>query len=250
MLAEAHVGTSGFAFREWVGRVYPRGAAASQLLPSYAQRLSAVEVVTTYTRLPNLEQMLSWAQSVPPGFEFCFKAPNRISHELGDRGARSLGAFFALIEPLSDHLGPILLQVPESVQADRHALSAFLVHAPEGLPLAFDFHHPTWHDEATLRLLSAHECALVLTDRGEGFPRLEVTAGFAYVRIRRGDDRGEAVDDAIADWSERLAILTRRGIGVHAFLQHDRRGGAVERAMRLSSLLRAESDPTAESLSS
>jgi uncharacterized protein YecE (DUF72 family) len=242
MLADAHVGTSGFAYREWIGTVYPRGSPASQLLPLYAERLPAVEIVTTYTRLPPLEQVAAWAQSVPPGFEFCFKAPNRIAHDLGLKGARGMAAFLDVVEPLGDHLGPILLQVPESVPADRHALSTFLQQMPQGLRLAFDFQHPSWRDEATLRLLSSHESALVLTDHGEGAPRLEVTADFTYVRIRRDDDRLEGQSDAIAEWSERLGLLSRRGLDIYAFLKHDRRGAALDRAQRLASLLRSESD--------
>jgi uncharacterized protein YecE (DUF72 family) len=239
MLAEAQVGTSGFAYREWVGTVYPRGTVVSQQLPLYAQRLPAVEIASTYTRTPSPEQVASWAASVPPGFEFCLKAPNRVGLELGVKGARLLGGFLEVIEALDDHLGPLLVQVPESMKADRHALSAFLAQVPRELRLAFDLHHPSWHDEATLRLLSSHEAALVLTDNGEGAPRLQVTAGFTYVRIRRDDDRADA---AIDEWAERLSLLTRRGLDVHAFLKHDRRGRSVDRAMRLASLLRSGSE--------
>jgi len=84
--------------------------------------------------------------------------------------------------------------------------------------------------------LARRRHATVLTDAGEGPPRLEITASFTYVRIRR--EEGEAIDA----WAERLALLTRRGIDVYAFLKHDRRGLAVDRAMRLSSLLRAGSE--------
>jgi len=129
-----------------------------------------------------------------------------------------------------------VIDVPPGFKADRHALSAFLQQMPEGLRLAFDFHHPSWHDDATLRLLSAHDAALVLTDEGDGAPPLTLTAGFTYVRIRRDDDRPELIDQ----WAERLGLLLRRGVDVFAFLKHDRRGLAVDRAMRLSSLLRTE----------
>ncbi len=101
--------------------------------------------------------------------------------------------------------------------------------------VAFEFRHPSWHDDATLRLLSAHDAALVLTDYGDAVPRLEVTASFTYVRIR-------SEDEAMNSWAERLGLLTRRGVDVYAFLKHDRKGLAVERAMRLSALLRAEGD--------
>jgi uncharacterized protein YecE (DUF72 family) len=239
MLAEAQVGTSGFAYREWVGAVYPRGATASQLLPLYAQRLPAVEIASTHTRLPSLEQVAAWAASVPSGFEFCLKAPNRVGFDLGIRGARALAVFLEVVERLDDHLGPILVQVPETVKEDRHALASFLAQMPAGLRLAFDLHHPSWRNEGTLRLLSQHEAALVLTDWGDGSPRLEVTASFTYVRIRRDEEREDA---AVDEWAERLAHLVRRGIDVHAFVKHDRRGRAVDRAMRLASLLRSESE--------
>ena len=75
MLAEARIGTSGFAYREWMGSVYPRGATAAQLLPLYAERLPAVEIVSSFTRLPSTEQLASWAASVPQGFQFALKAP-------------------------------------------------------------------------------------------------------------------------------------------------------------------------------
>ena len=109
---------------------------------------------------------------------------------------------------------------------------------PEDLRVAFEFHHPSWHDDATLRLLSEHEAALVLTDLGAGAPPLTITAGFTYVRIRRDDDRPEAIDE----WAEKLGLLARRGIDVYAFLKHDRRGLSVDRAARLAALLRTESD--------
>ena len=238
MLGEARIGTTGFAYRDWVGSVYPRGATAGQLLPIYAERLNAVEIASTNNRAPSPELLASWAAAVPPGFQFALKAPNRAGHELGAGKvvARALAPFLDALERLGDSLGPMLVQVPITVKADRHALSSFLSSLPEDLRVAFDFHHPSWRDDATLRLLSQHEAALVLTDHGEGAPRLDLTAGFTYVRIRRDDDRQEAMDE----WAERLGLLARRGVDVYAFLKHDRKGLAVERALRLSALCRAE----------
>jgi uncharacterized protein YecE (DUF72 family) len=246
MLADARVGTTGYAYREWMGSVYPPGAAASQLLPIYAQRLPTVEIASTFTRLPPPEQVAAWAQSAPPGFQFALKAPGRVSQELGagKPAARSFAAFVESVADLGDRLGPILVQVPESLKTDRRPLAEFLRAVPEGLRLAFEFKDATWHDDATLRILSAHEAALVLTDSGDELPRLELTAGFTYVRIRR-DNLGP---ELTAAWAERLALLTRRGVDVYAYLKHDRRGVAVEHAMRLSSLLRTEYEVGAQAV--
>lgn len=239
MLGETRIGTSGFAYKEWVGHVYPSGASPGQMLPLYAERLAAVELVAGLSRAPGTELLESWAASVPPGFEFAVKAPPRLGVELssGKNAVRAMAAFMEVAEHLGDALGPVLIQVPRTRTADRHALARFLDALPEGLRVAFDFRHRSWLDDATLRLLSAHEAALALTDDGEGAPRLELTANFTYVRIRRDDDNLEAIDQ----WAERLAVMTRRGVDVYAFVKHDRKGLAVDRAMRLASLLRTES---------
>ena len=246
MLAEARVGTSGFAYREWIGSVYPPGAAPSELLQYYARKLSTVEIAATSSRMPQAEQLAAWAAAVPAGFQFALKLPTRIGAEfrLAKSAGRSLGAFIEAAEELGEHLGPILVQLPAAFPVDRTALNEFLRAAPRGVRLAFEFHHPSWHEDATMRVLSAHNAALVLSDHGEGAPRLELTADFAYVRIRRDDDR----PDAWAEWAERLAMLTRRGVDVYAFLKHDRKGLAVERALRLSTLLRNESDVSEQPL--
>lgn len=235
MLAEARVGTSGFAYREWIGHFYPPEAAPQQLLPMYAQRLSGVELVN----LPS-GVAAEWADAVPPGFQFALKAPNRVAADLAaGRGVgRAMGTFLEAAVGLGEALGPVLIQVPESRPADRRALASFLSGLPQGLRVAFEFRHPSWREDATLRLLSAHDAALVITDDGDAAPPLLLTAGFAYVRIRGDGDR----EDLIDAWAERLGALARRGIDVYAFLQHDRRGLAVDRAMRLATLLRAESE--------
>ena len=234
MLAEARVGTSGFAYREWVGHVYPPEATSEQLLPLYAQRLSSVEV-----SLPPPERADSWAAAVPPGFQFAVKAPTRVASELtsGKGPARAWHAFLDVASNLGESLGPVLIQVPASRSADRHALASFLAALPEGLRVAFEFKHRSWHNDATLRMLSAREAALVLTDDVAGPPRIELTAGFTYVRLRSDEDRPEAIDA----WAGRLGLLARRGVDVYCFLRHDRSGLAVDRAMRLSALVRAES---------
>lgn len=234
MLAEAHVGTSGFAHREWVGNVYPPEAVPHQLLPMYAERLSAVELNALP---PDLAE--NWAASVPPSFQFAVKAPGRVASELlsGKGPSRAMAAFVEIAARLGDALGPVLVQVPASRGADAHALRSFLEALPAGLRVAFEFRHPSWRQDAILRLLSLHEAALVLNDEGLGAPRIELTAGFTYVRIRQDDDAPQAIDE----WAERLGSLSRRGIDVYAFLKHDRRGLAVDGAMRLASLLRTES---------
>src|SRR5437879_8159424 len=181
---------------------------------------------------------------VTTGFEFALKRPGRIDVRAGRGAARSVAALLEAAAPLEQRLGPILVQLPHSVTADRAALNDFLRAVPEGVRMALELRHPSWHTEAVLRVLSAHNAALVLADHGEGPPRLVLTADFAYVRIRREDDSNDVWDR----WAERLAMLTRRAIDVYAFLKHDRRGVALERSRRLAVMLRAEDAQSAQQL--
>jgi uncharacterized protein YecE (DUF72 family) len=233
MLGEARVGTSGFSYREWVGSVYPPGLTQQQMLALYASQLTTVEI---QSRLPDAPTLAAWSEAVPPGFEFALKLPGRVDVRAGKVAARALGTLLDLAEPLGERLGPILVQFPHTATADRVALNEFLRAVPEGVRLALELRHPSWQTEAVLRVLSAHNAAMVLADHGSGPPRIELTADFAYVRIRRDDD----AEDVWSKWAERLAILTRRGVDVYAFLKHDRRGMALERARRLAMLLRVE----------
>jgi uncharacterized protein YecE (DUF72 family) len=246
MLAEARVGTSGFLFREWIGAVYPEGLHPAEMLAVYARRLTTVEISSPPLRSPNPQTFAQWASAVPPGFEFALKTPHQIGRDLrAPRTAlRVLEGFLGAAEELGEHLGPLLLQVPHAVEEDRNALRDFLSGAPRELRLAFEFRHPSWQSAGTLRVLSAHNAALVLADHGSGPPRIELTADFTYVRIRRDDDKGTPWEE----WAERLAALTRRGIDVYSYLKHDRRGLSIERARRLAALLRTQYESSEQPL--
>jgi uncharacterized protein YecE (DUF72 family) len=241
MLAEARVGTSGFSYREWVGTIYPPGLTQTQTLALYASQLGGVEI---QSRLPDPGTLATWAEAVPPGFEFALKLPGRVDLRAGKAAARAIGALLDAAAPLQQRLGPILVQLPHTATADRAALIEFLRGVPEGVRLALELRHPSWHTEAVLRVLSAHNAALVLADHGEGPPRLTLTADFAYVRIRHEEESQEVW----SRWAERLAALTRRAVDVYAFLKHDRKGLSLERSRRLAMMLRAEDAHSAQQL--
>ena len=120
MLAEARVGTSGFSYREWVGTVYPAGLSEAQTLALYASQLGAVEV---QSRLPDEATLEDWAEAAPPGFEFALKLAGRIDVRAGRGAARAVRALLEVAAPLEERMGPILIQLPHSVTADRSALN-------------------------------------------------------------------------------------------------------------------------------
>src|SRR4051812_44476279 len=75
-----YVGTSGFAHKEWKGKFYPRDLSAKQMLHYYGERFPAVEINSSFRRMPTASVLSTWASEVPGDFQFAIKAPMRITH--------------------------------------------------------------------------------------------------------------------------------------------------------------------------
>ena len=63
-----HVGTSGYAYKEWKGRFYPQDISAKEMLSFYSSRFDAVEINNTFYRMPSKELLTRWAAQVPEDF--------------------------------------------------------------------------------------------------------------------------------------------------------------------------------------
>jgi uncharacterized protein YecE (DUF72 family) len=213
-------GTSGFAYREWIGPFYPEGLPAAQMLRFYAGRLPAVEINNTFYRMPNPALLESWAAQVPEGFRFVLKASQRITHrkrlrDVGEETAYLLRTAAAL----GRKLGPILFQLPPNLGLDLERLDRFLELLPPGTRAALEFRHPAWRDPAVHERLRARDVALVTVDAEDGPGECEpATAGFGYLRLRRP---GYAREE-LADWVNRIATA---GFGeVFVFFKHEDAG--------------------------
>src|SRR5688572_8988141 len=105
-------GTSGFSYKEWLGRFYPEKLPAKQMLAHYALRLPIVEINNTFYRMPNEAAIAAWRAEVPDSFRFAVKVPRRISHikrlrDCGEDMAFLLGA----LRGLDPCLGSLLVQL-------------------------------------------------------------------------------------------------------------------------------------------
>ena len=75
-----HVGTSGFAHKEWKGKFYPEKISPKDMLRFYSGRLNTVEINNTFYHMPRESVLTSWAEQVPDDFVFALKAPQVITH--------------------------------------------------------------------------------------------------------------------------------------------------------------------------
>ncbi len=226
------VGTSGYAYKEWRGSFYPEKMKEREMLRYYAERFSAVEINNTFYRLPGREMLLRWADEVPAGFVFVLKASQRITHRqrLSAESKETVDYLFDVASALGGRLGPVLFQTPPFFKKDADRLRGFLGLLPPDHPVAFEFRHESWRDEAVHEILHSRNAALVCADTegsGEAGASIVPTADWGYLRLRRCD-----YDDAgLAGWAERIRAQPWRKAFVFFKHEDDRPLGwpAIER---------------------
>ena len=173
-----HVGTSGYEYKEWKGIFYPEKISPRAMLRFYGERLDAVEINYTFYHMPTERIISPWAEQVPDGFVFAFKAPQVITHlkQLRDVGEET-DYFFGTLSVMASKLGSVLFQFPKSFHAKKNfaALKDFLTLVPGNVRCAFDFRSLTWLDAGvaellrTLRACEALIVALAATEPNNDF---------------------------------------------------------------------------------
>src|SRR5947209_12440676 len=227
-VAEVRVGTSGWSYKEWVGRLYPERTSSPRMLAAYAERLPTVEAHNTFRRRPRPSALEGWAAAVPPSFLFAFKAHVAITHQRDLDGVEDrVTKFFEGLTPLGERVGPVLFQLPHR-DVDLERLDRLLAALPSSPPAAFEL-GPAWNTPEVLARLDAAGATLVVVDKDGDDPVLPEVGSVAYVRLRRENYD----DEALARWADRLNAAGRP---VFAYLRHE--GDPVE-AVRLLDAVRA-----------
>jgi uncharacterized protein YecE (DUF72 family) len=227
------VGTSGYNYPEWRGTFYPEKFPAGKMLAFYAERFSTVEINYTFYRLPTEKLLAGWAAGTPERFSFTLKAPRRITHDAKlQRCEDLLQAFCRTSRTLGPKLGVLLFQLPPTFKKDLAVLRSFLEQLPEGTRAAFEFRHPSWFEPDVFDALRARNVALCVADSEKLTTPVEVTADYAYFRLR---DEGYQQPD-IERWASVIRRLERVA-EAFVYFKHEEQGLGPEFASRLVRLL-------------
>ncbi len=226
-------GTSGFAFPEWRGGVYPLGLPPGRMLAHYAGQLPTVELNVSFYRTPTRAMVDRWVAAVPPAFRFAVKASRRITHEKRLRDVDTdVRVLHERLQGFGPTLGPVLFQLPPSLRCDLALLDEFLSRLPPLPHVAVEFRHRTWHGDATYGLLARHGAALVVAEDDQACGPLVSTAAFGYYRLHRLSYT-EAQLDA---WARHFR--SRPPGTVYCYFTHESGADSVGYARRLMELVR------------
>jgi uncharacterized protein YecE (DUF72 family) len=238
--AQIRIGCSGWQYRHWRGRFYPRELAVDRWLEHYATTFDTVELNNSFYRLPEADAFAAWASRVPAGFLFAVKASRYLTHLKRLREPREpLDRLWTRAERLGRHLGPMLYQLPPRWHLDLDRLSAFLDEVPRRRRQAIEFRDRTWYAEAALRRIEHSPVGLCLHDMpGSASPRQPI-GRLVYVRFHgpTGRYHGAYSLQHLAAWADRLVEWADGGRRVFVYFNNDVGGHAVTDAARLRELV-------------
>lgn len=246
MAAELRVGTSGWHYAHWAGGVfYPDGMGSDEWLGHYAKSFDSVEINNTFYHLPREETFESWRRAVPEGFEFAVKASRFITHvkRLKEPG-EGISRFLSRAGLLREKLGPVLFQLPPSMERDEGRLRAALEYLSEQrvvpqVHAVFEFRNASWLVNEVYEELERHGAALCVSDLEVCPVERPLDSGFVYVRRHgpTGPYMGSYTDEQLRSDAAKIRNWLKDERAVHVYFNNDAEGYAVKNALRLKELV-------------
>ncbi len=239
-----YIGCAVWAYKDWIGDLFPPGSKSGDLLRLYSRRLTTVEGNTTFYATPKPDIVRRWASETPENFRFCLKLPREISHSGPLAGhLAETHHFVTLMAGLGSRLGPFFLQLPPGYHPGQLGdLERWLAAWPSEYALAIEVRHADWYtapfEERLMELLNRYGSGRVLMDvrpirstalsadtlldeareRKPDVPLHPLRSGnLALIRYIGHPDLTEN-DVWLAEWASRIAEWLREGTEIYWFM--------------------------------
>lgn len=136
-------------------------------LRRYSQAFNCVEINSPFYREHRPSTWQRWRDTVPANFRFSVKAPRAITHEakLHCR-PEVLVNFLGQVSLLEEKLGPLLFQLPPSLEFDRGAATDFLKMLRQQYKgdVVWEPRHKSWFNDDAAGVLTVFKVARVAAD--------------------------------------------------------------------------------------
>jgi uncharacterized protein YecE (DUF72 family) len=239
-MSELRVGTSGWRYKHWKGRFYPKDLPTAKWLEYYARHFDTVELNNPFYRQPEKKTFEKWRRSVPDDFVYAVKLNRFITHvKRLNIGRESVERSYGTMAGLGPKLAVVLVQLPPRMKFDEERAERFFrMVAHRRRRHAIEPRDASWFTDDALAFLRRRNVALVVGETPHWPTHLAVTADFVYVRFH-GPGRRYASnydDDALREWSGRIKGWRAEGRDVFAYFNNDEMGYAPKNALRLREL--------------
>lgn len=220
-------------------------------LRRYARVLRCAEINSSFYRSHACAQYARWAAMTPRNFRFSVKLPQTITHEQRLRRVRRpLEGFLAEVTGLGNKLGPLLVQLPPSLEFDARVARNFfsLLRELYRGPVVCEPRHASWFTPRAQRLLAVQMIGRVAADPAKieaaafpgGWLGTTPDGGGAVVYYRlHGSPRlywSRYSRERIQLWAQALRALSS-ATQAWCIFDNTASGGAIENALELKAAL-------------
>ena len=214
------IGIGGWVYPPWRGTFYPPGLRQAEELAYASRHVTAIEINGTFYRTQTPASFRKWHDETPDDFVFSLKGPRFLTHrgELASAAPyieRFLASGFLELGP---KLGPLLWQFAPTTQFDAADFAAFLDLLPHELGgrairHVVEVRHPSFRTPEFIDLLRERRIAVALVDDKKYPAFTDLTADFAYLRLRRcaEDQPAGYKPNALDRWAKQLRAWSEEG---------------------------------------
>lgn len=204
---------------------YPRGT--KDELTYYSRQFNAIELNATFYRIFPPEIFESWYEKTPDDFKFFPKLFQEISHwKRLDGVEKVVDDYLYSAANLKEKLGTIFLQMHNNFSPkDFDRVEAFVKEWPAEIPLAIEFRHTDWYNDATVAdrlydLLETHHISNVIVDTAgrRDLMHMRLTTPKAFIRYVGANHESDY--ERLDAWVDRLKEWKDQGINEIDFFVH------------------------------
>ncbi|HEV2480423.1 MAG TPA: DUF72 domain-containing protein [Puia sp.] len=229
-----YVGGTEWGRTSWLGRAYPLGTKPKDFLSWYSRQFNTIELNTLFYGVPAATTIRRWADAVVPGFRFCPKFPEAISHKLQlSNASRETAGFIEALGLFEGKLGPAFLLLSDHFGTGQAGLLQHYVRQlPAGFAACVELRSEDWfkapaassagsasrgpHDAAiqdTFQELLERGVGTVITDVAgrRDVLHMRLTSPVAFIRFVTNSLHPTDYQRADA-WVERLAQWASKGL--------------------------------------
>jgi uncharacterized protein YecE (DUF72 family) len=238
------IGCSGWNYKHWRERFYPKGLPVSRWFAFYADHFDTVEINNSFYMLPKAETFDKWREQAPPGFRYAVKANRYLTQAKKLKDCEEpMERMMPLFRRLDQALGPVLYQLPPRLKLNLERLESFLQLVPKDVTNVFEFRDPSWYVPETLALLELYGASFCVHDMAGSASGRVAVGPIAYVRFHGGEGKywGRYSDETLLSWTDWIVEQSARGRETWCYFNNDIDGHAIHDAQTLRAMVRQAS---------
>ncbi|MGZ5281705.1 MAG: DUF72 domain-containing protein [Bacteroidia bacterium] len=245
LLKNLYIGTSGWSYSNWKPTFYPENLKSADFLSFYARHFPTTEINSSFYHFTMKKTIEKWLEATPENFRFSAKFHRSITHyqKLKDIEA-PLIKYAEIFTSLKPKLGPILIQLPPSLNFQENIVKPFYITLRNIMPdftFALEARHTSWFTDESFELMAEFDIANVWADAGRRFPSSDaVTNNEAYIRLHGREKlyASDYEDDVLEYFAERIVLYLEEGLRVWVYFNNTMYGHALQNAQTLESMIK------------